>query len=413
MKRIIIYYSHRQTLGHQSRVANIVASLHTNYKKKVKVFLFNAGLPEEFIQFPPGTVCINIPFPFHSKQDFRVDRKNFSRGDVSSRSQFMLKQIEKIRPDVFITEFFPFGRPDLIEEIFPVLRLVHSRGAKIISSLGYPYINPFFFKTESRKIYTLLAKFYETILVHTPDGLEEAYALKSLGDAQNEHPKGGLTKSYTDAFSVVKDKIVHTGYIVPAGIKNVSRPVLVNKIKSRERIFVLVSRGGGVIYPKLLTSAIQAKRILGDKFVFLIVPGPSSTGAEMALFRSLIDKAGPEGIEMRPYVPDLFKYIRFCDVSISMCGYNTSAELLFFRTKSIVVPWRLWENQDNSYYNDQLTRSYLLKEYLGSGVVQYNSISAKALADGVQEQMAKDPPKEILKASDFEGAYFTAARIMS
>lgn len=414
MKKILIYYSHRQTLGHQSRVSNIAASIFSNYPKKARVFLFNAGMPEECIQFPRGTVCYNIPSPFHSKHDFKIG-KDFIRGDVADRTKFMLEHIKKIKPDVFVTEYFPFGRPDLIEELSPVLRILRANGVKILSSLGYPYVDPFFFIPGKYKTFDLLAEFYENILIHTPDEFENRFAVRSLEQAEQDFQKIGLKdlkNSFSDVMSAVKDKILYTGYVVPEEIRNVSRPAFLNKIALKDKTFVLVSRGGGVIYPKILTSAILAKKILGDKFIFLIVPGPSSSSAELALFRSLIQKVNEKGLHMRSYIPKMFRYVRFCDISVSMCGYNTSVELLYFRKKSIVVPWQLWKNKNTSYYNDQVSRSYLLKEYLDSKIIPITSISADMIAEGIKEQLAKDLPRPVLKRSDFDGAYVTAERIM-
>ncbi|MBF0595086.1 MAG: hypothetical protein HQL22_08970 [Candidatus Omnitrophica bacterium] len=413
MKKIIIYYSHRQTLGHQSRIANITASLRLHYSKKARVFLFNAGLPEECLHFPRGTVCVNLPTPFHSKHDFRIDRKNFVRGDIAGRSKFMLEQVERIRPDVFVTEFFPFGRPDLIDEIFPVLRVLRTSGVKILSSLGYPYVNPFFFTPDKLRTFVLLGKYYENVLIHTPSRFEDGFAESSLDLAETEFQRHDLKKPFLDVMSAVKDKIIYTGYVASGKMKNARRPACFGNSEYKGKTFVLVSRGGGVIYPKLLASAVLAKKILGDGYVFLIVPGPASTDAEMALFSALVKQAGGRGIMMQKYIPDLFRHVRYCDVSVSMCGYNTSVELMYFRKKSIVVPWQLWENKNNSFFNDQIFRSLMLKKYLGSRVIPYNAISAELIAEGIKEQLTKDRPGAVLREADFEGADITAKRIMA
>lgn len=405
-KRILFYFTHKESLGHTTRILNIINYIKNKYSKKVDIYVFQAGKPQRYLPIPKGVRWFSLPYPYYSKLNFKKGSSQISIPFYGKlRANYMLSKIKDIEPDIFITEFFPFGREDCRFELMPVLAYLKRRRVKIYASIGYPYI-----VRGNIPILLYHCEFYDKFFIHTPRDIEFNYLTKDIQNPLLKH-------IYDKTFKRLGNKVIYTGYILPFNLNQLDNYESI-KIRSdynaRNKILVLVSRGGGVIYPKIIASSILAKQYLPENFVFIISAGPASSKKEMLLFRGLIKRTKAKQVYLYKYLPDFLSYLKASDISINMAGYNTSVPLLYLKKHSILIPSR--ENPETAvgYCSEQISRAKILKKYIGSKVLDYYSFTAKDIAENIKNM---DLDKiagfsKNIKNDWFKGAEITAKYII-
>jgi len=374
--RVLFHYTHKQTLGHTTRSVAFVTAL---VRQKAEVLLLQGGLPQPFVRFPDGCKVLDIPQPFDTRTSFQ------SRGiPVSSaqRAQFILKTAADFSPDVLVTEFFPFGRLAYMPELLPTLRYLRKKGTRIMASIGYPLLIDLDRLQEPQfaALHRALFAFYDNFLVHTPEDLEGPYIRDTI-----QSP--ALSRSYAAIMKDLKKKIIYTGYIFPEKMITGGTP-LPKGIKPA--CAIVISRGGGAVYPKLITLGIEAQRLLDKKIQTIIACGPATIPKEMELFRSCLNPEDKKRVFCAGHLDELDNYLQDCRVSVSLCGYNTSVQMMRYGTPSVIVPYH--NSLSKTSTNDQVARARLLHERFSSIILDYDSMTAKSLADAVKEQMSCPRP---------------------
>ena len=404
--RILFYFTHKESLGHTTRVLNIINYIKNKYSKKVDIYVFQAGKPQRYLPIPKGVFWFNLPYPYYSKLNFKKgSTRTYFPFYAKLRANYMLSKIKDIEPDIFITEFFPFGREDCRFELMPVLTCLKRKKIKIYASIGYPYI-------VRGNIPVLLyhCEFYDKIFIHTPKDIEFNYLAK---DIQNPL----LKQMYNKTFRRIGDKVIYTGYIGPVNLTkpdNYDREKVRSDYNAQNKILVLVSRGGGVRYPKIIASSILAKQYLPDNFVFIITAGPASSKKEMLLFRDLIKKTKSKQVYLYKYLPDFLSYLKASDISINMAGYNTSVPLLYLKKHSIIIPSNEDPETAVGYCSEQISRAKILKKYIGGRILDYHTFTAGDIAENIKNM---DLDKiagfsKNIKDDWFNGAEITAKNIV-
>ena len=102
------------------------------------------------------------------------------------------------------------------------------------------------------------------------------------------------------------------------------------------------------------------------------------------------------------YLPDLPSYINAADLSVSMSGYNTSVQLLYFKKRAIVIPSHEDPETAKGYCSEQVGRAKLLNDYLHTRVLTYDSFTPRMLAQAVEKKL-----KEKDKAFEFSPSWFS------
>ena len=377
--RVLFHYTHKQTLGHTTRSLSLAAEL---CRQKAQVLILQGGVPQPFIRFPKDCKVMDIPHPFDTRTSFR------SRGipvSPAKRAQFILRAAADFAPDIFITEFFPFGRLAYLPELLPVLRYLRKKGTRIMASIGYPLLIDLD-RLQDKKFAALhraVFAFYDSFLIHTPDGLETSYIQQTIKDPQ-------LSRSYAAIMKSLEKKIFYTGYIFPekmiTGGTRISVPPITDPA-------IVISRGGGAVYPKLITLAIEAQRLLNDKtqaINTIIACGPATSPKEMELFQSCLKPEDKGRVFLADHLANLDDHLQNCRVSVSLCGYNTSVQLMRWGTPSVIVPYQNSSSQMST--NDQIARARLLADRFSSIILDYDAMTARSLADAVKEKMSSKRP---------------------
>ena len=404
-KRILFYFTHKESLGHTTRILSIIRCIKKLYPNKTDIYVFQAGRVQKYMEIPPKISWFNLPYPYYSRLNFKKGSSHyFVPLYAKIRANFMLTKIKKIKPDIFITEFFPFGREDARFELLPVIKYLKQNKIKIFASIGYPYI-----VRGNIRILLHHCDLYDRFFIHTPSDLEFNYLLRDIDNPLLRH-------MYNKTFEHIKGKVMYTGYILPFSHTDLEsiRKIRQN-FKAKDKTLVLVNRGGGVRYPKIIASSILAKGYLSDKYIFIIAAGPSSSRKEMSLFRDLIKKTKGRHIYLYKYLHNFTSYLRASDISINMAGYNTSVQLLYFKKPSIVIPSSEDPETAVGYCSEQISRSKILKDYLGSRILDYYTFTAVDIARYIKNtDFAKiESSLKRIKNDWFNGAEITAKNIIN
>lgn len=394
--RVLLHYTHKQTLGHTTRSIALATALS---RHGAEVLILQGGVPQPFVCFPEDCRVMDIPFPFDTRASFQSHAVPIS---AQKRARFIVKTAADFCPDVFITEFFPFGRWAYMPELLPTLRYLRKKGSRIMASVGYPLLIDLD-RLEDRQFAALrraVFAFFDTFFIHTPPELEDKYIQETIQSSS-------LSRSYAAVMKSLKKRIVYTGYMFPEKMMTGGTQFPTAKIK--ESNAVVVSRGGGAVYPKLITLAIEAQRHLDSKVHTVIACGPATSAKEMILFQSCLKSKDKGRILLTSRLDNLDDHLRNCRVSVSLCGYNTSIQLMRYGTPSVIVPY---QNKNSAMpTNDQIARAKLLQEKFSSIVLDYDTMTAESLADAIHTQMSHPRPKPA-PADWFNGAV-VAARLVA
>jgi predicted glycosyltransferase len=396
--RVLFHYTHKQTLGHTTRSIALATAL---CRHGAEVLVLQGGVPQPFIRFPKDCQILDIPFPFDDRTSFQAHAVPVSG---AKRAQFILKTAADFCPDVFITEFFPFGRLAYLPELLPTLRYLRKKGTRIIASIGYPLLleldrlrDPTF-----AALHRSLFALFDTFLIHTPEQLETPYIQQTIQSPD-------LSRLYAATMGELKKRIIYTGYVFPE--KMITGGTKLPLIKNTASTIV-ISRGGGAVYPKLITRAIEAQRLLNAKthtVNTIVACGPATSPKEMALFQSCLKSEDKGRVFLADHLDNLDDHLRTCSVSVSLCGYNTSVQLMRYATPSVIIPYQ--NSLSSASTNDQIARAQLLQERFSSTILDYNTMTAQSVADAIKKQMSSPRPSPA-PAEWFNGADVAARFIV-
>jgi len=396
-KRILFYYTHQESLGHTTRLLSIIQTLKKRYPTQTEIAVFQGGKTQDYLEIPKEVKWLNLPYPFYNRLDFKK-RCNPNLLKMKARSNYMISKIKEFKPHIFITEFFPFGRRECYWELLPTLEYLKRRKIKIYGSIGYPCVT----KSNIKMLLATL-NFYDRILIHVVLNTEFNYFNKNT-DAPILYP---------NFFKKFENRINYTGYILPFNMRKINHKRFIKRqFGSQDKIFVLVTRGAGAYYPKIITHSILAKNYLNSKYFFMIIPGPTSSEKEMSLFRRCLDKVKDKNIYMVKYLPNLPDLLGNSAITVSTAGYNTSLQLFYFRKKSIVIPFKGYPPRYG--YIEQLSRAQMLKDYLGTSILDYDELSPQLLAKEIEKKYQDREPKSTgIDKNWFKGGEITSDLIMN
>jgi len=391
--RILVHYTHKQTLGHTTRTISLVKAL---CDRGAEVRVLQGGMPQPFVRFPENCIVRDIPRPFDTRGSFQADKEPVY---AYQRAQFILRTAIDFKPHVMITEFFPFGRHKYLPELLPALQHLRKKKTRIMASIGYPLIMELESLNKSpltlmKAMFHLFSKF----LIHTPPELETQYIKDSF-------QSGILSQSYAEIMERLKKKIVYTGYIFPEKIIAGGAELPVNK-KTND---IVISRGGGSVYPKLIAAAIKAQRHLDKNISTIIACGPATSVKEKNLFHSLLDPNDTGRVFLADHINNLHDYLKTCAVSVNLCGYNTSVQLMRYGTPSIIIPYHNVLSRIQT--NDQIARARLMRERFSSTILDCRTLTGPSLARAIKEKINQPRPRPA-PAEWFNGAATAAQAIL-
>lgn len=322
-KRIMFYCQHILGMGHLVRSTAIVEALAQDFEI---LFVLGGVIPKDFsvqqkvqiLQLPPISSNSNLTHLQANDPDRSLDHVK------ALRRQILLSTFEAYKPDILVTELFPFGRKQFSFELLPLLESAHRQNRRgrtmVVCSLRDILVLRKDQPEYEERVCQLVNRFYDLILVH--------------GDPNHQQ----LHETFRIA-SELLCPVRYTGYVVKKTSSELAASVPPQKQNAVQT--VVVSNGGGqpVSGHLLLESCLRAAEILQSvrPFHFHIFAGPFM---EEETFQRLQHLAsGIHSATFSRYTPNLAACLKQADLSISMAGYNTIMDVLSTGVRALVSPF--------------------------------------------------------------------------
>lgn len=310
--RVLIAVTHLLGAGHLSRALTLARSFGAAGHAVTAVTVVSGGMP--VAQFD------SVGIDLWQLPALRSDGVNFTRlltvdGVVADanylavRGQEMVRAVTETRPDIVITELFPFGRRVLRDEFMGMLKAAHGLVPRpvILASIR-DILAPPSKPEKAEACAQIIDDFYDGVLVHSD-------------------PNTTLLDQSWPVTETLATKLRYTGYVapVPAG----PHP---DKAGLGE---VLVSAGGGAVGQDLFQAAVTAAG-LSSGLKWRILVGGADPAAQIAQLRT---QAKTANVVVEAARPDFRQMLHHATASVSMCGYNTALDLMQAGTKSLFIPF--------------------------------------------------------------------------
>ncbi len=374
-------------MGHLVRSTEIVRSL----VKYFQVYFICGGPEITGFEIPPQVELIRLPALWLEDGEFTVGDNYQSVEEVKEiRKNLLISEVDRIKPDCLITEFFPFGRHKLFFELIPLVEYIKAQSpqTKIICSLR-DVIGKESDQEEEETICNLMNRYFDLLLFHSDPNFQ------SFSES---------FKRYKD----IKSEIYHTGFVTQSPQVNIDDiDQLWGEIKP-ETAKILVSIGGGRIGYELLETVIAASPILEKitPHIIKIFTGPFMPEEKLVKLKQAV--GNQVNIHIASYTNQLLAYMRTADISLSLSGYNTTMNILSTGVRAILVPIG-HENQDK----EQLVRTQKLQQLGIVDCLLPQELEAYHLAERMIACLNKNTVLDISQNFDLQGAEKTAIFLKS
>lgn len=376
---VFIYVQHLLGVGHLSRSLALSQGL---IAAGCSVTLVSGGFPVPSLPHDPQLRWVQLP-PVRARDATFAVLENESGQPIDdawreTRRSKLMTAYAAAKPQVLITELYPFGRRMMAFELLPLLTAAKAAATPplIVSSVRDILATP---KPE-RMVATcdLVRRFYDLVLVHGDPRLIP------------------LTTTFPAAESIA-DRIAYTGYIdAPPSTKQPVMPDPATKLTSQE---VLISAGGGAVALPIMKAVAAARPLsqLRDH------PWRCRIAAhELAEVRAELGPAAA-GLILEPPHPDFTYRLRRCAVSLSRAGYNTVVDILSAQARAVLIPFAA------AGETEQELRAEIMAQHQLMSFIREENINPARLAAALDAAAAAPAPAAT--AVDLSGRA-TSARLI-
>lgn len=307
--KIIIHCQYVYGIGHLVRTIELANGLSKNFQ----VFIFNGGESVPNFYLPKDITVIQLPAIYkkeNSNSLYSVDSSTSIEECFQNRKLIIEEKIKEIKPDILVTEHFPFGLlfENEVISLISKIKLINP-SSKIISSVR-DIIDCSGGTKNDEYIVNLINKWYDIVLVH--------------GDENYIHLKHSFSK--IDTISV---PIYHTGYIVRSIPKRIE-----NK---KTYPIILASIAGGRLGNELLEAVIDSHLLVKEKVKHKLI---LFSGAFQNDFKEQEKKViDINSGDIKLYFFDSTIYLNYlsqADLVISLGGYNSIIESVSAKKRMLI-----------------------------------------------------------------------------
>ncbi|AYD03332.1 glycosyltransferase [Neorhizobium sp. NCHU2750] len=365
--RVLFYVQHLLGIGHIARASLVASALAAD---GFEVTMVTGGLPVP--GFPgPGIRHVRLLPEVTSREGFSglqdADGQPLDEAGERQRVEQLLAILAETRPDIVITEAFPFGRRQMRFELLPLLDAIGAmqpRPLLFASIRDILQVN----KKPGRDAETvaLVKEHFHGVLVHGD---------QTLTRIEDTFPLTGE----------IADKILYTGLVAP--------PV---PVPSAERYRVIVSAGGGAVGHKLLNAAVEARGLMASPGRWCVITGPN---LDQASFDALAARSDAE-MDVFRFRSDFRQLLGSAELSISQAGYNTVCDVLRAGCGALLIPFATGGE------TEQTARAEKLKALGLAEMIEESAITAESVAAGVSRLL--DNPRTASIDLKADGAEETA-----
>ena len=374
--RVLFWVQQLLGSGHLKRAATLARAMAD---EGLEVTLAAGGMSMAFV-LPRRVEVVQLPVIRTSDPSFAqlVDAVGQPVHDAlwQERQARLQHLLAERRPQVLITEMFPFGRRAFRRELLPLLEAaaaMRPRPWRLCS------VRDILVRKPAPESYawmrdTALAH-YDRILVHTDPQLIPF----------------DLTFPFAAA---LRDRLVETGYVVDAAATPAGYPPGPPE--------VLVSAGGGRVGAALLEAALEARGLTGlAKAPWRLVAGGNLAVDRFAALAARL----PDGVALDRQRADFDGLFANSLLSVSQAGYNTVVEGLRLGKPMVLVPF------ETASETEQRIRAERLASLGLAEVVWERELAASSLAraiDAAYRRPASAGPGLDRAALNLDGAVTTA-----
>jgi len=351
--RILIVVTHLLGAGHLTRAAALARAFA---KAGHGTTLVSGGSPARpaglddvaFVQLPPVRITGTDFKTLLDENGALIDGAR-----LEERRDLLVQTLRAIRPDIVVTELFPFGRRVLADEFTALLdeaRALTPRPLVLCSirDILAPPSKP----ARIAETHTHILKSYDAVLVH---GDPQIVPLEATWPVDDE----------------IRPLIRYTGYVD-------ENP---EPIATAERKGILVSGGSSAASLPLYHAALAAaQEITGQSWRILVGRGVAETD-----FTALRDRA-PAHVSVERARPDFRALLAGAELSISQAGYNTVVDLLRTDVRSVLVPF------EAGHETEQRLRAERLKGLGLAEIVPEADLSPRSLVEAVRHALSRQRP---------------------
>ena len=354
-KRLIFYSQHLVGVGHHFRNRQIISALADEYE----VYFIDGGrsVPGATLPASVQTHHLTPVFKDLTSGCLTSETGYDIQTVLKAREQTLISLIDRICPDIFIIEYFPFARWELADELLSAIykaRLINPDIRIICSLRDVPRRTQ-----DAHRVYSILNHHFHALLIHADPQLTRL----------EDH------FSHTDKIHI---PVHYTGYVVE----------LLKDVDSRfqKQNSVLVSAGGGADGYDLINPCIKAWQHLYQRGIvkdrkMVIFTGPFMPQAQYATLESMCN-GGPFQIDQ--FTPHFLQWMQMADLSISRAGYNTCMNILETCTRAILVPGAL--------VSDQEFRAHRLSKLGLADTISPKNLTTNKLAKAIVNARSSAPP---------------------
>ena len=351
--KVFFWVQHLLGIGHLRRTLSLARATAAAGLETVTA---SGGLPVPGVD-PGGAKLVQLPPVRAVDRYFKqlADERDRPIDDAwrGRRKAALFEAYETARPDVLVTELFPFGRRQLRFELEPLLARAKADGCTVVSSVRDILVEP----DKPERIGEMLERvkrWYDLVLVHG----DPAFVPFDV-----TFP--GLDR--------IAPLVRYTGYTVdradvpPCGDGKGE---------------MLVSAGGGAVGEPLLRAALAARPLSAahDRRWRVLV----GEGLPDAVFSDLV-RAAPSGVIVERARPDFQALLARAHLSVSQGGYNTVMEVLAAGLRAVVAPYA------GGHESEQTLRAHALAERGALQVVAEDELSPERLAAAIDRALAGPP----------------------
>jgi predicted glycosyltransferase len=348
--RVLFYVQHLLGIGHIARASLVASALAED---GFEVTMVTGGLPVP--GFPgPGINHVRLMPEVTSREGFSglqdIDGTTLGPDRERRRMEQLLAVLGETKPDIVITEAFPFGRRQMRFELLPFLDAIKAMRPKPLLFASIRDILQVNKKPgRDEETVALVKEHFHRVLVHGD---------KNLTRIEGTFPLAGE----------IADKVLYTGLVAPAA-----------PVPSPEKYRVVVSAGGGAVGQKLLNAAVAARQLIASPGRWCVITGPN---LDTASFDSLVSKGDGEMDDFR-FRSDFRQLLGSAELSISQAGYNTVCDVLRAGCGSLLVPFAAGGE------TEQTARAVKLQELGLAEFIEEAAITPDMVASGIGKALAQ------------------------
>ncbi|MCV6610743.1 MAG: hypothetical protein OIF55_08250 [Amphritea sp.] len=367
--KILFYVQYLLGIGHVRRAALNVQAMT---KAGLEVHVVFGGMPLPHISFAPATVHHLTPVR-SADEGFsglvKADGSALIDQDKAERTAALLQICEDVRPDLIITETYPFGRRQMRFELKPLLKWVKQQSVPPALVASIRDIQQARKPERQQETVDLINDYYDQVLVHG----DEAFT--------------PLQASF-DLAGQISEKTAYSGYICPPAVPQ----------KAREPL-ILFSIGGGAVGKEILDTAVALHNTgFANDCQWLLITGPNMAAED----KLTLQQAERPGLKVVELADDFIDSMSRARLSVSMAGYNTVMDILQTQVPAVVVPFEA-EGE-----TEQITRALLLEDKGLMTIVREKSLTPDKLQQAMEQAMAQASGRPDI---DMDGASHSASLV--